>query len=119
MIEMAKKNIKPAVIEYMDTVATSITSLKDAGVSAATTGQSKLLEILLKNFNAMSKAVDYLEEKLKEAQAIENVEKQALYYHEEVFPAMEYLRSFSDTLEENTDADIWPFASYQDLLFRI
>ncbi len=119
MIDMAKKSIKPAVIEYMDTVATSITSLKDAGVTGSTDGQSKLLETLLKNFNSMSKAVDYLEEKLKEAQAIENVEKQAVYYHEEVFPAMEYLRSFSDALEENTDAAIWPFASYQDLLFKI
>lgn len=119
MIEMARKSIVPAVIEYMDTVASSITSLKDAGVSAATTGQSKLLENLLINFNSLTDAVEKLEEKLITAQEIMNTEKQAVCYHDEVFPAMEYLRSFSDALEENTDTDIWPFASYQDLLFKI
>ena len=119
MIEMAKKNIIPAVIEYMDTIASSIISLKSAGVKSATDGQSKILELLLDNFNSLSKAIEYLEGKLKEAKIIEDPENQAINYHEEVFPAMEYLRSFSDILEENMDMEIWPFASYQDLLFKI
>lgn len=119
MIEMAKQNIMPAVMEYMDTIASSINSLKSAGIKTPTDAQSKLLELLITNFNSLSKAVDYLTGKLKEAQEIEDPEKQALNYHEEVFPAMEYLRSFGDILEENMDRDLWPFASYQDLLFKI
>ena len=119
MIEMAKQNIMPAVMEYMDTIASSINSLKSAGIKTPTDAQSKLLELLVTNFNSLSKAVDYLTGKLKEAQEIEDPEKQALNYHEEVFPAMEYLRSFGDILEENMDRDLWPFASYQDLLFKI
>ena len=119
MIEMAKQNIMPAVMEYMDTIASSINSLKSAGIKTPPDAQSKLLELLMTNFNSLSKAVDYLTGKLKEAQEIEDPEKQALNYHEEVFPAMEYLRSFGDILEENMDRDLWPFASYQDLLFKI
>ena len=81
--------------------------------------RAKLLEYLLENFNGLSESVDELEIKLKKAQDIINTEKQARCYHDDVFPAMEKLRSYSDALEEKTDLDIWPFASYQDLLFKI
>ena len=119
MIDMARKSIIPAIIEYMDTIATSISSLKDAGITTPLTAQSKLLEYLLENFNRLSESADELEIKLKKAQDIVNTEKQARCYHDDVFPTMEKLRSYSDALEEKTDLDIWPFASYQDLLFKI
>ncbi len=119
MVEMTRQNIIPAVLKYMDRIASSINSIKAAGFGKAVSSQEKVLELLLNNFNGLKDSSDMLSEILITAQAIEDPHEQAVFYHEKVFPSMEKLRFYSDILEQYTDRELWPFANYQDLLFKI
>ena len=65
------------------------------------------------------KAVGVLEAKVEQAKALEDAEKLAFFYHDEVLVAMDELRSYADELETITPKDLWPFPSYGDILFSV
>lgn len=117
MIDMAKKEIIPAVIKYTTTVAQSIAAVKAVGADASV--QEASLAEISKNLVAMNAALEKLETATDKAAAVEEPKAQAIAYRDDVFTAMSELREPADALEMLVDKSVWPFPTYGDLLFNV
>ena len=117
MIDMASKQFLPAFIKYTKTLADTINAVKAAGVDA--TVQTETLKEVSALMAETKAALDKLVKVTGEAAAKEEGEVQATYYHTEVVPAMDALRTPVDKLEMIVDKDMWPMPSYGDLVFEV
>ena len=117
MIDVASKQIVPAVIAYTKTLADTINSVTAAGAKASV--QAALLNEISDLLEETKAALTKLIELDAEAAAKEEVEEQARFFHETVMPAMEALRKPVDQLEMLVDKEVWPMPSYGDLLFEV
>lgn len=118
-LDIAKKQIVPAVIKYQTSLAESINTLKQAA-AVDTSVQEELLTAVTENLRALFTAIEELEKVESEASAMEDdVQAQARYYHDVVFEAMGKVRKPADTLEMLVDKAAWPMPSYGDLLFEV
>ena len=117
MIDMASKQIIPAVIKYTKSLADTILAVKEAGVD--TPVQSELLtessDLLSDTKVALSKLIEVTDQ----AAAMPEGRDQAVYYHDVVMSAMSALREPVDKLEMIVDKAMWPMPSYGDLLFEV
>lgn len=119
MIDMASKQIIPAVIKYTTDLATSLGTVKNACPEADTSVQAELLTETSALLSDMKVALAALTEVTEECAAMESGAAQAHAYHDKVVPAMEALRSPADRLEMIVDKELWPFPSYGDLIFEV
>lgn len=117
MIDMASKQIIPAVMGYTKTLADTILAVREAG--ADTSVQSELLTEVSALLKETKDALQTLIRKTDEAAEKEEGAVQANYYHSDVFPAMEELRAPVDKLEMIVDKEVWPMPSYGDLIFEV
>ena len=118
MIDMAGKQIIPAVIKYTTALATSINTVKaacDADVSTQTELLMETSDLLTETKLALAK----LEDITNHAAAMAEGREQAVCYHDDVRAAMDALRAPVDKLEMIVDKDIWPMPSYGDLIFEV
>lgn len=118
MIDMASKQIIPAVIKYTTQLAGSLGAVKNACPEADVSVQTELLVETSALLSDMKVALASLETALEICSGMESAE-QAHAYHEKVVPAMDALRAPADRLEMIVDKDLWPFPSYGDLLFEV
>jgi glutamine synthetase len=119
MIQIAKREILPATLEYACSVADSVASIKSVVAGADVSAQSAVVEKVNSLYAQASKALSNLESTLEKVHAIEEIGEQAKAYKFEVFEAMQALREPCDALEEIVAEDFWPFPTYGDLLFRV
>ena len=117
MIDMASKQFLPAFIKYTKTLADTVLAVKEAGVDAAV--QTEALKEVSALMAETKAALDVLVKVTDEAAAKEEGEVQATYYHTEVVPAMDALRTPVDKLEMIVDKEAWPMPSYGDLIFEV
>lgn len=118
MIDIASKQIRPAVIKYTGSLANTINSLKSAGASVDV--QLELLNEISGHLNKFNDRLKKLEELSVEAASMtDDVVKQAKFYRDKVFTAMAELREPADELEMLVDEKVWPFPTYAELLFNI
>ena len=117
MIDMASKQFLPAFIKYTKTLADTVNAVKAAGVDA--TVQTEALKEVSALMAETKVALDRLVKVTGEAAAKEEGEVQATYYHTEVVPAMDALRTPVDKLEMIVDKEAWPMPSYGDLIFEV
>ena len=117
MIDMANKQIIPAVIRFVKTLADTTIAVKEAGGDAYVT--SELLKEVTVKLIEMKKATAHLLEVESKASAMAQGKEQAFYYHESVVAAMNALRTPADELEKLVDKQYWPFPTYADLLFEV
>lgn len=118
MIDMARKQILPAVIKYTKFLADSINAVKaacDADVSVQISDLKDTSSLLAEAKTALTR----LEEVTDIAGSMAEGESQAVYYHDTVMPAMEALRRPVDKLEMIVDKEMWPMPSYGDLIFEV
>lgn len=119
MIDMAGKQIIPAVVKYTTQLAASLSAVKAACPEADSSVQTELLIETSALLSDMKVALSALIEATEKASAIQCGEGQAQAYHAEVVPAMAALRAPADRLEMIVDKDLWPFPSYGDLIFEV
>ena len=119
MIDMASKQIIPAVIKYTTQLAGSLGAVKAACPEADTSVQAELLTETSALLSDMKVALAALIDITEEAAGVDGAETQAHVYHEKVVPAMAALRAPADKLEMIVDKDLWPFPSYGDLMFEV
>ena len=117
MVDMAKKDIIPAVAAY-------VKELSDIACNKKTLGLSTAVEVKeIEKLSALSAdAYDRVEDLIAAIEGgshIEDVQKAADYQHDTVIPAMDALRSVADEMEVNTAAKYWPFPAYDKLLFGV
>ncbi len=118
MIDMAGKQIIPAVIKYTTALATSINAVK-AACPADTSVQESLLTEVSSLLAEAKSALGNLMAIAEKAYAMEEGRAQAICYRDEVKAAMDALRAPVDKLEMIVDKDMWPMPSYGDLIFEV
>lgn len=117
MIDMANKQIIPAVMRFARTLADTTTAISAAGGDAAVSAQ--LLREVSAKLTEMKAAAEKLLEEETKASSMVRGKEQAFYYHEKVMDAMSALRKPADELEKLVDKEYWPFPTYADLLFEV
>ena len=117
MIDMAGKQIIPAVMKYSRSLADTINAVKAAGADVSV--QTGILKEVSEKLSAMQTALVKLEKAEKEASAIEDAKKQAFFYKDTVKVIMEELRAPADRLEMIVDKEMWPIPTYSELMFEI
>ncbi|GCA67420.1 glutamine synthetase [Mediterraneibacter butyricigenes] len=117
MIDMASKQIIPAVMKYTKELAETVLAVKEAGADASV--QSELLGEISGYLVEAKAALKALTEITDEAAAKEEGSVQANFYHNDVVPAMAALRAPVDKLEMIVDKEAWPMPSYGDLIFEV
>ena len=117
MIDMAGKQIVPAVVKYSKSLADTVNAVKAAGVDA--TVQVELLKEVSDKLTKMQTALEALKKAEKEAAAIEDAKQQAFFYKDTVKEIMAQLRQPADELEMIVDKEMWPFPTYGDLMFEV
>ena len=117
MVDIANKQLVPAVIEYVGMLAETVNATKAAGVESTVT--LDLLKRVSGLLTAMQEARVNLSSIEKIGSVMERGKEQAFYYREKVVPAMDTLRHAADELERIVDKDYWPFPTYADLLFEV
>ena len=118
MIDIAGKQIIPAVIKYTTELATSAAAVKsvcDADISVQTELLTEVSDLLSETKIALAK----LEEVTEKGGTMEEGRDQAVYYRDVVKTTMDALRAPVDKLEMLVDKDIWPMPSYGDLIFEV
>lgn len=117
MIDIAGKQIIPAIIRYTKTLGDTIASVSSAGVEAEV--QTDLLREVSALLAETKHALNELVKADEAAAAKAEGEEQARAFHDNVMPAMQALRAPVDKLEMIVDKEIWPMPSYGDLLFEV
>ncbi len=117
MIDMAGKDIIPAVASYAGELANSVIATKEAGATAA--AQMEMLEEVDGLLAEAKKALNTLKEVEAGASGISDAKKLAFYYKDTVKVAMDALRAPIDKLEMIVDSTIWPVPTYGDLMFEV
>lgn len=117
MVDMAKKQYIPAVMEYTRTLADTVLAVKSAGADASV--QTTVLKSISEKLAETQAAETALEDKLAEAAGIEDPKKLAFFYKDVVHTAMDDLRTPVDELEMMVDKKVWPVPTYGDLIFEV
>ncbi len=117
MIDMAGKQIVPAVVKYSKSLADTVNAVKTAGVDASV--QVELLKEVSGKLTQIQTALETLKKAEKEAAAIEDAKQQAFFYKDTVKEIMAQLRQPADELEMIVDKEMWPFPTYGELMFEV
>ena len=118
MIDMASREILPAVIRYSRSLAETVKAEKEVGADASVT--ASLLREINERLTKAAGALEGLKWKEKEGQEMkDDVKGQAFFYRDTIVPAMEALRLPVDELETMVDREYWPMPVYSDLLFEV
>lgn len=119
MIDIASKQIIPAVIKYVTSLAHSINEIKEACPNVEVSVQSELLEESSKLLAETRTALLKLKTVTKTASTMKRGKEQAEFFKDEVVPVMQLLREPVDKLEMIVDKEMWPMPSYGDLIFEV
>ena len=117
MIDMASKQIIPAVIRYSKSLADTVIAVREAGADASV--EADLLKEISDKLAAMKAALSKLKEVETAASAIADAKEQAFYYKDAVKKAMDELRAPVDEAEMLVDRQMWPIPTYADLIFEV
>ena len=119
MINIAGKQLIPAVVRYTTVLAQSLSAVKTACPEADNSVQTELLIEVSDLLSDMKVARAKLEDLVEEYQHIDSMEKRAHFCYDEIIPAMQALRDPADHLEMIVDKEYWPIPSYGDMIFEV
>ena len=119
MLEMARKQLLPAVNAYMSEVANTAASKLAVSESISVRSETKTLNRLSADADAMSDAIDTLQDAVDAAKALPSESEKAVAFHDNVLPAMDALRAAADDAETLCGEDYWPLPSYSKMLYYV
>ena len=119
MLDMAKKNITPAVMAFTKEISESVAVKKSISAGVSTYAEEKLLNSLSEKLEAFVKKTAELESALAGAGEYSDNLELAKYYRNTVFALMNELREIGDSMETETSAQYWPYPSYGEILFGV
>ena len=118
MIDMARKDILPAVTSYIKELADTAIAVQQAS-GADTAFEKDLITQLSKLQSDIAARTKVLEDAVIEVHEIEDILAQSYAYRDKVFVAMQDLRAAADQAESLCSAKVWPFPTYGELLFGV
>ena len=119
MLEMARKQLLPAINAYMSEVANTAASKLAVSESISVRSETKTLDRLSADADAMSDAIDTLQDAVDAAKALPSESEKAVAFHDNVLPAMDTLRAAADDAETLCGEDYWPLPSYSKMLYYV
>ncbi len=119
MVDIASKQIIPAVIKYITQLASSVKVIFESVPEADVSTQHELIYEISDLLRDTKTALAKLNEVIAVSAAKPQGRERAVYIHDEVCPAMEALRTPIDRLEMLVDKEVWPMPSYGDLMFEV
>ena len=119
MLEMARKQLLPAVNAYMSEVANTAASKLAVSESISVRSETKTLTKLSADADAMSDAIDTLQDAVDATKALPSEADKAVAFHDNVLPAMDALRAAADDAETICGEDYWPLPSYSKMLYYV
>ena len=119
MLEMARKQLLPAVNSYMSEVANTAASKLAVSEAISVRSETKTLQKLSADADAMSDAIDTLQAAVDAAKALPTETEKAVAFHSDVIPAMDALRAAADDAETICGEDYWPLPSYSKMLYYV
>lgn len=119
MLEMARKQLLPAVNAYMSEVANTAASKLAVSENLSVRSETKALTRLSADADAMSDAVDELQAAVDAAKALSDESAKAVAFHDDVLPKMDALRAAADDAESICGEDYWPLPSYSKMLYYV
>ena len=119
MLEMARKQLLPAVNTYMSEVANTAASKLAVSENLSVRSETKALTRLSADADAMSDAVDELQAAVDAAKALSDESAKAVAFHDDVLPKMDALRAAADDAETICGEDYWPLPSYSKMLYYV
>ena len=119
MLEMARKQLLPAINAYMSEVANTAASKLAVSEHISVRSETKTLEKLSSDADAMSDAIDTLQDAVNAAKALPTESEKAVAFHDNVLPVMDALRAAADDAETVCGEDYWPLPSYSKMLYYV
>ena len=119
MLEMARKQLLPAVNSYMSEVANTAATKLAVSEALSVRSETKTLTKLSADADAMSDAIDVLQDVVDAAEALTSESEKAVAFHDNVIPAMDALRAAADDAETICGEDYWPLPSYSKMLYYV
>ena len=117
MIDMARKQILPACMQYARNLAETVVIMRKAGVEPM--AEAEKLAIVNTQINDAQESLKMLIDAEDRAGRIRGMRDQAFFYKDIVRPLMDNLRAPCDNLEKLVDKKMWPFPTYEDLMFEV
>ena len=119
MLEMARKQLLPAINAYMSEVANTAASKLAVSEAISVRSETKTLTRLSTDADAMSDAIDALQAAVDTAEAMTDESAKAVSFHDDVLPKMDALRAAADDAETVCGEDYWPLPSYSKMLYYV
>ena len=119
MVDMAKKEILPAVEKYTKSLADTLAAKKAAVAGLPCKYETAAVTKLSELSDSIADATDDLEAEIEKFQAIEDVTEAANDIRDVILGKMDSLRAVCDEAETITTKEFWPFPTYSDLLFSV
>ena len=119
MVDMAKKEILPAVEKYTKSLADTLAAKKAAVAGLPCKYETATVTKLSELSDSIADATDDLEAEIEKFQAIEDVTEAANDIRDVILGKMDSLRAVCDEAETITAKEFWPFPTYSDLLFSV
>ena len=117
MIDMARKQILPACMQYARNLAETVVIMRKAGVEPM--AEAEKLANVNTQINDAQESLKMLIDAEDRAGRIRGMRDQAFFYKDIVRPLMDNLRAPCDNLEKLVDKKMWPFPTYEDLMFEV
>ena len=118
-LDMAKKDIVPAVTSYIKELAQTASLVKSVDPELVPAAQTELMKKLTNLLNCFVKKIDVLDKAVVGAKEVTDVAENAMYFKDSVLSAMQELRAVADEMEANMSAKAWPYPSYGTMLFSV
>ena len=119
MLEMARKQLLPAINAYMSEVANTAASKLAVSEAISVRSETKTLTRLSTDADAMSDAIDALQAAVDTAEAMTDESAKAVSFHDDVLPKMDALRAAADDAETICGEDYWPLPNYSKMLYYV
>ena len=118
-VDMARKQIIPAVTKFMKDLSDTIISKKAVGLTNSCDMEKGTLTQVSGFANKLYEEVEKLSTLLTKVDNYTDALENATFYKSQIIPAMGAVRSAADSLEVLVGKDYWPFPTYSDLIYRI
>ena len=119
MIDMARKQILPAVFEYTKTLTESAIAKKNLSKSINITAEESIVEELSELSSSLYLSVNKLEDDVDAVKNYADIQEEANYYRDVIIKDMTEVRKVADEIEFSVAKDYWPYPTYGELLFSV
>ena len=117
MIEMARKQLLPATMDYVQSLCESIATKNQIGFTCKT--DEKIAKKLNDLADRFYDSIERLEERVTEANAVTGIQKQAEFFHDVVLAEMDIMRNIADEIELNMPSAKWPIPAYSEIIYNV